>query len=91
MKTTGQERDFPPHITVYTSFILSLPINSSRPSHGVNYQIHHEFVLLLSPGEIHVWNTGVEGDPRLASSGFTDLGHKEPVAKVVVITLLVGK
>jgi len=44
-----------------------------------------------SPGEIHVWNTGVEGDPRLASSGFTDLGHKEPVAKVVVITLRVAK
>lgn len=33
-------------------------------------------------GEVLVWNTGREGDPLLASSGFTDLGHKEPVAKV---------
>ena len=29
-----------------------------------------------------MWNTGVEGDPLLATSGFSDLGHKEPVAKV---------
>ena len=45
------------------------------------------FVLPPFPGEIHVWNTGVEGDPLLASSGFTDLGHKEPVAKVVITGL----
>lgn len=36
-------------------------------------------------GEVLVWNTGREGDPLLASSGFTDLGHKEPVAKVGVV------
>ena len=33
-------------------------------------------------GEVRVWSTIAEGDPLLASSGFSDLGHKEPVAKV---------
>ena len=33
-------------------------------------------------GEVRVWNTGLAGDPLLASSGFSDLTHKEPVAKV---------
>ncbi len=33
-------------------------------------------------GEVRVWNTGLTGEPLLASSGLSDLGHKEPVAKV---------
>lgn len=33
-------------------------------------------------GEVRLWNTGVEIDPLLASSGLSDLGHKEPVSKV---------
>ena len=33
-------------------------------------------------GEVRVWNTGAEMDPLLASSGFSELGHKEPISKV---------
>ena len=33
-------------------------------------------------GEVRVWNTGLTGEPLVASSGLSDLGHKEPVAKV---------
>lgn len=33
-------------------------------------------------GDIHMWNTSAEGDPLLASSRLSELGHKEPVAKV---------
>lgn len=38
-------------------------------------------------GDIRIWNTGLSGDPLLASSGLSDLGHKEPVAKVCVCCL----
>lgn len=33
-------------------------------------------------GEVRVWNTGLTGDPLLACTGLSDLGHKEPVAQV---------
>lgn len=35
-------------------------------------------------GEIRVWNTGSSGEPLLASSGFSELVHKEPISKVLV-------
>lgn len=38
-------------------------------------------------GEVRVWNTGLTGDPLLAYSGLSDLGHKEPVAQVNALTL----
>ena len=40
-------------------------------------------------GEIRVWNTGLTGEPLLASSRLSDLGHKEPVAKVGLIMQLI--
>ena len=33
-------------------------------------------------GEVRIWNTSLEGDPLTASSGLSDLGHKEPIAEV---------
>ena len=35
-------------------------------------------------GEVRLWNTGIETDPLLASSGLSDLGHKEPISKVSI-------
>ena len=72
-----------------SSYLLLFPL--LLPFHP-QYTLHisHSERLILtkflggfSSGEVRVWNTGAEGDPLLASSGFTDLGHKEPVAKVV--------
>lgn len=37
-------------------------------------------------GEVRLWNIGVETDPLLASSGLSDLGHKEPISKVRATT-----
>ncbi|XP_064382625.1 cytoplasmic dynein 2 intermediate chain 2-like [Halichondria panicea] len=33
-------------------------------------------------GEVRIWNTSLEGDPLTASSGLSDLGHKEPIAEL---------
>lgn len=33
-------------------------------------------------GEIRLFNTGWEGDPLIAQSGFTELSHKEPIAQL---------
>lgn len=38
-------------------------------------------------GEVRVWNTGLTGEPLVSSSGLSDLGHKEPVAKVSTILI----
>ena len=38
-------------------------------------------------GEIRLFNTGWEGDPLIAQSGFTELPHKEPIAQVLTITV----
>ena len=39
-------------------------------------------VLLCDPGEVRLVNFGSESEPLLASSGMSELSHKEPVAKV---------
>ena len=38
-------------------------------------------------GEVWLWNIGIETDPLLASSGLSDLGHKEPISKVRISLL----
>ncbi len=40
-------------------------------------------------GEVRVWNTSREGEPLIASSGLSDLGHKEPVSQVSGVSVTV--
>ena len=78
----------------YLSFLTLTPpfLPRSHPHHSLyflpilkNWYLQDScFSYHFRSGEVRVWNTGVEGDPLLTSSGFTDLGHKEPVAKVHV-------
>lgn len=41
-------------------------------------------------GEVRLWNTGIETDPLLASSGLSELGHKEPISKVSKLYINTG-
>ncbi len=54
----------------------------------MSVSFHPEFPAVIAGGtfcgEVRVWNTGLTGDPLVACSGLSDLGHKEPVAKVFV-------
>ena len=75
----------PPPPSLPQSHPQYFPLTSHPKKFGTHKIPVFVFLFHFRSGEVRVWNTGVEGDPLLASSGFTDLGHKEPVAKVHVV------
>ena len=44
--------------------------------------LHGYMCFVCDPGEVRLVNFGSESEPLLASSGMSEVGHKEPVAKV---------
>lgn len=61
-------------------------LNIDVPSCLMCMAFHPEHPAILAggtfSGEVRVWNTSLEGEPLTASSGLSDLGHKEPIAEL---------